>query len=236
MPLTAAFLHIQQFVGGEQLAEEDLRLRLTSGDVEGQERWVAPGEGIHIIPLKPEDFEGPYPLLFGFYEGHNRFMRSVDRYRLDGQNFFLRRADVYRIWPIDGADWMPLVAAFAHIQQIVDGEQLAEEDLRLRLRSGDVKAEDRWVTPGEGIHIIPLAPEDFKDPYDTWLPPVSSHIDFLSRADVHRRYGHNIFLCRADVYREWPMRLAEPVSPPDEQPRTQPARDERGLLRRAHLS
>ena len=59
-------------------------------------------------------------------------------------------------------DWMPLIAAFLHIQQVVGGEQLAEEDLRLRLASGDVEAQDRRVTPGEGIDIIPLTPEDFK--------------------------------------------------------------------------
>ena len=38
--------HIQQVAGGEQLAEEELRLRLESGDVEAQERRVTPGEGI----------------------------------------------------------------------------------------------------------------------------------------------------------------------------------------------
>ena len=111
MPLTAAFLHIQQVVGGEQLAEEDLRLRLASGDVEAQDRRVIPGEGIDIIPLAPEDFEGPYGLLFSrlpehisylHREAHRRdnLLRRVERLRSHGHNFFLRRADVYRIWPI----------------------------------------------------------------------------------------------------------------------------------------
>ena len=58
-------------------------------------------------------------------------------------------------------DWMPLTDAFLHIQQVVGGEQLAEEDLRLRLESGDVEVQERRVTPGEGIDIIPLTPEDF---------------------------------------------------------------------------
>ena len=88
--LTAAFLHIQQVVGGEQLAEEDLRLRLASGDVEAQDRRVTPGEGIDIIPLSPEDFQNG--LLFPrlperigslHREAHLRdnLLRRVDRYR-----------------------------------------------------------------------------------------------------------------------------------------------------------
>jgi hypothetical protein len=64
MPVAAAFLHIKQVVGGEQLAEEDLRLSLLSGDVEAQGRWVTHGEGINVFPLLPEDFEGPPALLF----------------------------------------------------------------------------------------------------------------------------------------------------------------------------
>ena len=51
MPVTDAFLHIQQVVGGEELAEEDLRRRLVSGDVEGQDRLVTPGKGINITLL-----------------------------------------------------------------------------------------------------------------------------------------------------------------------------------------
>jgi hypothetical protein len=116
MPLTDAFLHIQQAVGGEQLAEEELRLRLESGDVEAQERRVTPGEGIDIIPLSPEDFKDGllFPrvpeldgdinflaLLHNVYR-RDKLLLRVDRYRLDGRNFFLRRADVYRIWPIAG--------------------------------------------------------------------------------------------------------------------------------------
>jgi hypothetical protein len=48
-------------------------------------------------------------------------------------------------------DWLPFGAALLHIQQVVGGEELAEEELRLRLESGDVEAQERRVTPGEGI-------------------------------------------------------------------------------------
>jgi hypothetical protein len=58
---------------------------------------------------------------------------------------------------------MPLADAFQHIQQIVGGAQLAEEDLRLRLESGAVEAQERRVTPGKRIDIIALAPDDFKN-------------------------------------------------------------------------
>ena len=68
-------------------------------------------------------------------------------------------------------DWMPLTDAFQHIQQVVGGEQLAEEDLRLRLESGDVEVQDRRVTPGEGIDIIPLSPEDFQTRFVVPPPP-----------------------------------------------------------------
>jgi hypothetical protein len=116
MPFTDAFLHIQQVVGGEELAEEDLRRRLVSGDVEGQDRLVTPGKGINIIPLAPEDFENGllFPRVpeldtdidFLLHEAHRRFnlRRRVERLRLDGHNFFLRRADLYRVWPIRPAD------------------------------------------------------------------------------------------------------------------------------------
>ena len=78
-------------------------------------------------------------------------------------------------------DWMPLTDAFQHIQQVVGGEQLAEEDLRLRLESGDVEAQERRVTPGEGIDIIPLTPEDFKDGLlFPRLPKLDGDINFLS--------------------------------------------------------
>jgi hypothetical protein len=113
MPLTAAFLHIQQVVGGEQLAEEELRLRLASGDVEAQDRWVTPGEGIEIIPLAPEAFEGPDRLLFGVYplQSHTNFLRRVDLLRFQGHNFFALRKHVYRIWPIGGEAKKPREAA-----------------------------------------------------------------------------------------------------------------------------
>jgi hypothetical protein len=116
MPLADAFLHIQQVVGGEQLAEEDLRLRLVSGDVEVQDRWVTPGEGIDAISLTPEDFKPPYGLLFyrapelnSYNIAHIGFLRRVERYRLDGHNFFLRH--VYRTWPIAGDTEKPQQAA-----------------------------------------------------------------------------------------------------------------------------
>ena len=88
--LTDAFQHIQQIAGGEQLAEEDLRLRLESGDVEAQERRVTPGEGIDIIPLSPEDFQNGLlfprlPKRIGSLhrEAHLRdnLLRRLDRYR-----------------------------------------------------------------------------------------------------------------------------------------------------------
>jgi hypothetical protein len=120
MPLDDAFQHIQQVAGGEQLAEEELRLRLESGDVEAQERRVTPGEGIDIITLSPEDFQNGLlfprlPKRIGSLhrEAHLRdnLLRRVDRYRSAGHNFFLRRADVYRIWPIVGAAEKPRQAA-----------------------------------------------------------------------------------------------------------------------------
>jgi hypothetical protein len=125
MPLDDAFQHIQQVAGGEQLAEEELRLRLESGDVEAQERRVTPGEGIETIPLTPEDFkdgllfprllklDGDINFLSLLHEAHRRdnLLRRIDRYRSDGRNFFLRRADVYRIWPIAGGAKKPRKAA-----------------------------------------------------------------------------------------------------------------------------
>ena len=114
MPLIPAFLHIQQAIGGERLAEEELRLGLESGDVKAQDRRVTPGEGIDIIPLASEDFkdgllfprlpelDGDINFLVLLRDAHRRenLLRRVDRYRSDGHNFFLRRSDVYRIWPI----------------------------------------------------------------------------------------------------------------------------------------
>jgi hypothetical protein len=120
MPLTDAFLHIRQVVGGEDLAEEDLRLRLVSSEVEAQDRLVTPGTGIDIIPLAPEYFEdGPLfpraPERIGSLhrEAHrqNTLLRRVESLRSEGHNFFLRRADVYRIWPIGGNAEKPQEAA-----------------------------------------------------------------------------------------------------------------------------
>ena len=112
MPLDDAFQHIQQVAGGEQLAEEDLRLRLESGGVEAQERRVTPGEGIDIIPLSPEDVQNGLlfprlPKRIGSLhrEAHLRdsLLRRLDRYRSAGHNFFVRHSDIFRIWPIVGA-------------------------------------------------------------------------------------------------------------------------------------
>ena len=140
---------------GDQLATEDLRLRLASGDVEAQERRLIPGGGIEIIPLTPEDFK----VRDALSDDLGPFLRS---FPFRGHDIFLRRADVYRIWPIAGVAWMPLSVALPHIQQVVGGHQLATEDLRLRLASGDVEAHERRVIPGGGIEVIPLTPEDFK--------------------------------------------------------------------------
>jgi hypothetical protein len=216
MPLEAASAHIQQVVGGEQLAAEDLRLRLVSGDVEAQRRLVTPGEGIETIPLTPESFKGPGALS----EDLGLVIRSSP---FHGHNIFVRRGDVYRIWPTAGADWMPVSAAFLHIQQVVGGEQLAEEDLRLRLVSADVEAQCRLVTPGKGIDLISLTPEDFKGPDGllfSRVPLLDYHIGFLSRVESLPFHGHNFFVRRADVYRVWPI-AGSAEKPPAEQPSKQ---------------
>ena len=120
MPLDDAFQHIQQIAGGEQLAEEELRLRLESGDVEAQERRVTPGEGIDIITLSPEDFQNGLlfprlPKRIGSLhrEAHLRdnLVCRLDRYRSAGQNFFARRSDIFRVWPIGGEAKKPRKAA-----------------------------------------------------------------------------------------------------------------------------
>jgi hypothetical protein len=151
MPLTDAFQHIQQSVGGEQLAEEDLRLRLELGDVEAQERRVTPGGGIDIILLTSEDFRDG--LLFPRLPEHigslhreahlrDNLLRRVDRYRSAGHNFFLRRTDVYRIWPIVGAAEEPRQAALPAIPPKGIGPKAwlaAQEVYKLRREGG------KWI-------------------------------------------------------------------------------------------
>ena len=136
-----------------------------------------------------------------------------------------RRTTVADSTPLQSTpdDWMPLTAAFLHIQQVVGGAQLAAEDLRLRFLSGDVEAQNRRVTPG-GIDIIPVTPEFFRD-----TDRAENHLSALSdstEADggltrdfglPFRRitgesffglsplHGHNIFLRRVDVDRTWPI-------------------------------
>jgi hypothetical protein len=125
-------------------------------------------------------------------------------------------------------DWMPLEAASAHIQQVVGGHQLATEDLRLRLASGDVEAHERRVIPGGGIEVIPLTPEDFKVS-DALSDDLGPFLRFPFR-------GRDIFLRRADVNRIWPMRLAEPASPPHQPPSNQlPTKRPKGVGPRAWL-
>jgi hypothetical protein len=87
---------------------------------------------------------------------------------------------------------MPHSAASAHIEQVVGEGLVAAEDLRLRILSGDVEAQQRRVTPGAGIEIIPLTPESFKvsDALSDDLGPFSRSFPLE---------GHNIFLRRADV-------------------------------------
>jgi hypothetical protein len=232
MPLEAASAHIQQVVGGEQLAAEDLRLRLVSGDVEAQRRLVTPGEGIEIIPLTPEAFKG----LDALSDDLGPLLRNRT---FHGQNIFLRRADVYHIWPNAGADWMPLSAALLHIQQVVGGEQLAEEDLRLRLVSGDVEAQDRLVTPGKGIDVISLTPDDFKGPDGllfSRVPLLDYHIGLLRRVESLRFHGHNFFVRRADVYRIWPI-AGEAKKPPADHPSKQlPTTPPKGIGPKAWLA
>ena len=79
-----------------------------------------PAREFDIIPLSPEDFQNGLlfprlPKRIGSLhrEAHLRdnLLRRVDRYRSAGHNFFLRRADVYRIWPIVGAAEKPRQAA-----------------------------------------------------------------------------------------------------------------------------
>jgi hypothetical protein len=141
---------------------------------------------------------------------------------------------------------MPLTAAFLHIQKVLGGEELAEEDLRLRLASGEVRAQDWRVTPRQGFEIIPLAPEDFQD--SLLFPRVPPNLTPLHR-EAHRRNtllrrverllsdGHNYFLSRADVYRVWPVRPAEPISPPDvRRSRQLPTTRPKGLGTKAWLA
>jgi hypothetical protein len=139
---------------------------------------------------------------------------------------------------------MPLTEAFSHIQQVVGGAELAEEDLRQRLVSADVEAQDRRVTPGKGIDIILLAPEDAHCLLFPRVPERVSDLhreahrrdDLLRRVERLRFHGHNFFLRRADVYRIWPMRLAEPASPQDEQPKKQlPTKRPEGIGSRVWL-
>jgi hypothetical protein len=108
MPLIAAFLHIQQVAGGEELAEEELRQRLESGDVEALERRVTQGKGTDTITPAPEDFQNgplfprhPEHISDLHREAHRRdnLLRRVERLGSDGRYFFLRRAHVYRVWP-----------------------------------------------------------------------------------------------------------------------------------------
>jgi hypothetical protein len=140
---------------------------------------------------------------------------------------------------------MPFTATFLHIQQVVGGEQLAEEDLRLRLVSGDVAAQVRRVAPGGGIETILLTPEDFQN--GLLFPRLPERTSDLHR-EAHRRDnlmrrverlssdGHHFFLRRADVYRVWPMRLAEPASPQDEEPTKQlPTKRPTGIGRKTWL-
>jgi hypothetical protein len=198
MPLTEAYRHIQKVVGGWQLAAEDLRQRLVSGDVEAQDRLVTRGEGIGIIALTPEDWKGRAANA----DAHGLWFSGF--FPLHGHNIFLRPADVYRIWPIAGDAWMPLTEAFRHMQQVVGGWQLAAEDLRQRLVSGDVEAQDRLVTRGEGIGIIALTPADWKGRV--------AHADAhgMSFSGFSPLPGHNIFLHRADVYHIWPTAAEKP--------------------------
>jgi hypothetical protein len=126
-------------------------------------------------------------------------------------------------------DWMPLEAASAHIQQVIGGHQLATEDLRLRLASGDVEAHERRLIPGGGIEVIPLTPEDFKEG-----DALSDDLGPLLRIFPFR--GRDIFLRRADVNRIWPMRLADPASPPHQPPSNQlPTKRPKGVGPRAWL-
>jgi hypothetical protein len=141
-------------------------------------------------------------------------------------------------------DWMPLADAFQHIQQIVGGAQLAEEDLRLRLKSGEVEVQDRLVTPGEGIDIKPLSPEDFQN--GLLFPRLPKRIgslhreahlrdNLLCRLDRYRSAGHNFFVRRSDIFRIWPIG-GEAKKQPTEQPSKQlPPMGPKGIGRKTWL-
>jgi hypothetical protein len=132
-------------------------------------------------------------------------------------------------------DWMPLSAAFAHIQQVVGDEQLGAEDLRLRLVTGEVEAQERRVTPGGGIEIIPLTPEAFKY-RNALFDDLSDDLGPILRSRPIPFHGRNIFLRRADVYRVWPTRPTEPASQPDERPSKQlPPMPPKGIGRKTWL-
>ena len=105
---------------------------------------------------------------------------------------------------------------------------MAAEDLRQRLESGDVDAQDRRVTPGEGIEIIPLTPEDWQNGLLFPASPSTSAPCTARRISATTccagltgpPAGHNIFLRRADVYRIWPI-AGEAEKPPAEPPSKQ---------------
>jgi hypothetical protein len=123
---------------------------------------------------------------------------------------------------------MPIIPAFLHIQQVAGGEELAEADLRQRLVNGEVGAQDRLVTPGGGIEILPLAPKGFED--GPLFPRVPERLNslhreaqrqnnLLRRVERLRTAGHNYFLLRADVDRVWPVgkpKAALPTTRPKE--------------------
>jgi hypothetical protein len=119
-------------------------------------------------------------------------------------------------------DWMPLTDAFPHIRQLVGGAELAQEDLRLRLASGEVEVQDRLVLPGVGIEVTTLAPENCVGPYGLLFPPFPElhddlgpigHLGFLQQVEMLRFHGHNFFVRRAVVHRIWPMAADHTVEP-----------------------
>jgi hypothetical protein len=92
MTFLEADLHVTQVIGG--WGADGLRRRIISRDVEMQDRVIASGEGTEIKPLTPEDFRRA---LFDDYYGRLRGSSGFDF--LEGHITFLRRADVYRMWP-----------------------------------------------------------------------------------------------------------------------------------------
>jgi hypothetical protein len=94
MPLDPdAYTHVQQVLGSWRLAAVDITQRLASGEVDAQDLFAVPGKGIEIKPLTAEDWKG----VVANADADGMWFPGY--WPLHGHSIFLRRADVYRIWP-----------------------------------------------------------------------------------------------------------------------------------------